>query len=89
MKTRPIYRSVGKWADQASSIVKSIVERIKIGGKNNIAVLEILEKRYRDYFGHKAHKKSRKKTIGRDSTVYFTMRQTSLSRFISLLNNLY
>ena len=37
------------------SKVKSIVEWIKTGGKNNREVLERLEKRYRDHFRHKEH----------------------------------
>ena len=89
IKTRPIHNSVSKWADQATSKVKSIVEYIKTGGKNNRAVLERLEKRYRDHFQHKTHKKPKKKTKGRDSTVYYTMRQMSQSSFISLNNDLY
>ena len=31
------------------------------GGNNNRAVLERLEKRYRDHFRHKAHKKPQKR----------------------------
>ena len=49
MKTRPIHNSVSKWADRATSKVKSVVEWIKTGGKNNKAVLERLEKRYIDH----------------------------------------
>ena len=80
MKTRPINNnSVSKWAKWATSKVKSIVEWIKTLGKNNKEVLEQLEKRYRDHFWHQEHKKPWKKTKGRDSTVYSTMRQTPLS----------
>ena len=50
MATRPIYTSVIKWAKQAMSNVKPIVEWIKIEGKNNREVLERLEKSYRDQF---------------------------------------
>ena len=89
MKTRPIHNSVSKWADQARSKVKSIIEWIKTGGNNNKAVLERLEKRHRDHFRHKAHKKPRKKTKGRNSTVYSTLRQTPLSSYITLKNDLY
>ena len=88
MTTRLIYNSVSKWANWATSKVKSIIEWIKPGGNNNRAALERLEKRYRDQFRNEAHKKSRKKRKGRDSTVYSTMRQTSLSGFISLKNDL-
>ena len=90
MKNRPIHNSGSKWADQATSKVKSIVKWIKTGGKNNRAVLERLEKKYREYFRHKVHKKPKKKTKGRDSSiVYSTTRQTSLGGFISFKNNLY
>ena len=71
------------------SKVKSIVEWIKTGGKNDREVLGRLDKRYRDHFRHKEHKKPRKKTKGRDSTVYSTMRQTSLCGFMSLKKDLY
>ena len=60
-----------------------------MGGNNNRAVLERLEKSYKDHFRHKAHKKPQKKTKGRDSTVYSTLRQMSLSGFISLKNDVY
>ena len=69
--------------------LNQIVESIKTRGKNNREAIERLEKRYRDYFRYKAQKKLRKKKKGRDSTVHSTLRQTSLSRFISLNNNLY
>ena len=59
------------------------------GGKNNRGAIERIEKRLRDHFRHEAHKNPKKKTKGRDSTVYFTMRQTALSDFISLKNDLY
>ena len=89
MKTRPINNSVQKWAEQATSGVKSIIEWLKIGGLNNSKTIERIEKRNRDYFHHEAHKKPKKKTKRRDSTIYSTMRQTSLSGFISLQNDLY
>ena len=89
MKTQPINNSVKKWADRAKCGVKSIIERLRIGGKKNSAVIERIEKRNRDYFRHEAHKKPKKKTKSRDSTIYSTMRQTSLSGFIFLHNDLY
>ena len=56
IKTRPINNSASKRANWAPSKVKSIIEWIKMGGKNNRAALERLEKRYRDQFRNKAHK---------------------------------
>ena len=50
MKNRPIHNSVSKWANRAKNTVKTIIEWIKTGGTNNRAVLEKLEKRYRDHF---------------------------------------
>ena len=44
MKTRTIQNNVSKWADRATHIVKSIIEWINTGRKNNRAVLERLEK---------------------------------------------
>ena len=87
MRTRPITNSVSKWAKQAICTVKSIVEWIKTGGQHNREKLERLEKRYRDHFRHNAHKKPQKKKKGSDSTVHPTLRQTSLSGFVSLNNN--
>ena len=72
-----------------SQIDRRIIEWIKIGGKNNREIVERVEKQRRDYFWHKAHKKPRKKTKGRDSTVNSIRRQTSLCGFISLENDLY
>lgn len=46
MRTRPIHNSASTCAERVTSQVKLIVELIKIGGKNNRAVLERLEKRY-------------------------------------------
>ena len=43
MKTRPIHKSAKKWADRAKTNVKSIVEWIKIGGKNNREVIKRVE----------------------------------------------
>ena len=89
MKTGPIHNSVKKWAERAKNGVKSIVGWIKTGKKNNREIIKRVEKRQRDHFQHEAHKKPRKKTKGRDSTVYSTTRQTSLCDFISLKNDLY
>mmetsp|Transcript_3892 Transcript_3892/g.4016 ORF Transcript_3892/g.4016 Transcript_3892/m.4016 type:complete len:162 (+) Transcript_3892:2-487(+) len=90
MKTRLIHNSIRKWVKRSTSEVKSIVEWIRIRGKNNKEAIERIEKRLRDHFRHEAHKKTpKKKTKGRDSTVYSTMRQTALSGFISVKNNLY
>ena len=50
MKNRSLHNSVSKWADRATNKVKSIVELIKTGKKNNRAVLKRLEKRDRDHF---------------------------------------
>ena len=61
IKIRPINNSVNKWTQRGTNKVKSITEWIKTGGKNNIAALERLEKRYRDQFRNKGHKKLRKK----------------------------
>ena len=48
-----------------------MIKWIKTGGKNNEEGLEILDTRNKDRFRHKAHKKSRKKKKGRDSTVQY------------------
>ena len=50
MKIRPIYNSVEKWAERATSGVKSIVEWIRTRGMNNREIIERLEKRQRDNF---------------------------------------
>ena len=89
MKTRPIHNSVKKWADRAKCGAKSIVGWIRTGGKKNREIIERAEKRERDHFKNKQYKKPRRKTKSRDSTVYSTMRQTSLCGFISLKNDLY
>ena len=65
MKTRPIHNNIFKWAKQAKSKVKSIVEWIKTGRNNNREVLQKLDKRYRDHFDTKStinHNKPQKKT---------------------------
>ena len=89
MKTRPIHNSVKKWADRAKRGAKSIVGWIRTGRKKNREIIERAEKRQRDHFKNEQYKKPQKKTKSRDSTVYSTMRQTSLCGFISLKNNLY
>ena len=89
MKTKPINNSVREWAKRSTGRVKSIVDWIRVGGKNNKEAIDRIEKRQRDFYQHKAHKKSKKKKRSRDSTVYSTMRQTALSGFISLKNDLY
>ena len=89
MKTRPIHNSVKKWADRAISGAKSVIGWFRTGERKNREIIERAEKRQRDHFRHKAHKKPRKKTIKWDSTVYSTMRQTSLCGFISLKYDLY
>ena len=89
MKTRPIHNSVKKWADRAISGAKSVVGWIKTGGKKNREIIEITENRQKVQFKNEQYKKPRKKPKSRDSTVYSTMRQTSLCGFISLKNDLY
>ena len=61
MKTRPIHHSVIKRAKQATSKVKSIVEWIKTGRKNNREVLESVDQIYKDQFRHKEHQKHGRK----------------------------
>ena len=89
MKTRPIHNSVKKWADRAISDAKSVVGWIRTGGKKNREIIERTENRQRIQFKNEQYKKTRKKTKGRDSTEYSTMRQTSLCGFISVKNDLY
>ena len=69
METRPIHNSVTKLAEWAKSGAKSIVGWIRTGGKKNREIIERVEKRQRDHFRHEAHKKPKKNTIKRDSTV--------------------
>ena len=89
MKTKPIKNSVREWAKRSTGRVKPIVVWIRVRGKNNKESIDRIEKQLRDYYRHEAHKKPKKKTRCRDSTVYSTMRQTPLSGFISLKNDLY
>ena len=88
MKTRPIHNSGSKSAKRSTSKVKSIVEWIRTGGKNNKEAIERIEKGLRDHFQHKVHQKNERK--GQYSILHNeTMRQTALSGFISLKNDLY
>ena len=89
MKTRAINNSVSEWAKRSTGKCKSIIDWIRVRGKNNTESIDRIEKRQRNFYRHKAHKKPRKKKRNRDSTVYSTMRQTALSGFISLKNDLY
>ena len=89
MKTKPIHNSVKQWADKALLGVKSIIGWIRTGGKNNREIIERAEDRQREQFKNEQYKKPKKKKKGRDSTVYSTMKQQSLSSFISLHNDLY
>ena len=69
--------------------IKAIAGWIRTGGKNNRNIIEREEDRQRQRFKNEQYKKPRKKKKGRDSTVYSTMKQQSLSGFISLHNDLY
>ena len=89
MQTKPFNNSVREWAKRSTGKFKSIVDWIGVGGKNNKETIDRIEKILRDYYRHKAQKKPKKKMRSRDSTVYSTMRQTALSGFISLTNDLY
>ena len=89
MKTRAINNSVSEWAKRSTGKCKSIIDWIRVRGKNNKESIDRIEKRQRDFNRQEAHKKPKKKKRNRDSTVYSTMRQTALSGFISLKNNLY
>ena len=88
MKTKAINNSVQKWAKQSTGRVRSIIDWI-VRGTNNKEAVDRIEKRQRDFYRHEAHKKPRKKKRKKDSAVYSTMRQTALSGFISLKNDLY
>ena len=50
MKTRPINNSVQEWAKRSTDKVKSIVDWIRVGGKNNKESIDRIEKRSRDYY---------------------------------------
>ena len=89
MKTRPIHNSVKQWADRAVIGVKSVIGWFRTGGKKNREIIERTENGQRAQFKNEQHKKPRKKIKSRDSTVYSTMRQTSLCGFIPLQINLY
>ena len=58
-------------------------------GKDIREAIKRLEKRYRDYFRHKEHKKPQKKKKGRDSPVHSALRKISLGGFLSLINDMY
>ena len=88
MKTKAINNSVKKRAKWSTGRVRSILNWI-VRGTNNKEAVDRIEKRQRDFYRHEAHKKPRKKKRKKDSTVYSTMRQTALSGFIFLKNNLY
>ena len=89
MKTKSIHNSVKEWADTAKLGVQSIIGWIRTGGQKNRDIIERNENRERRQFKNEQYKKPRKKSKGRDSTVYSTMKQQSLSGFISLHNDLY
>ena len=89
MKTKSIHNSVKQWADTAKLGVKSLIGWIRTGGKNNREIIERTENRQRTQFKNEQYKKPRKKKKSRDSTVYSTMKQQSLSGFMSLYNDLY
>jgi len=89
MKTITIHNSVKQWVDRAVIGIKSLIGWFRTGGKRNREIIERIENRQRAQFKNEQYKKSRKKTKSRDSTVYSTMRQTSLCGFISLKNDLY
>ena len=81
MKTSPIHNSVKQWADREVIGVKSLVGWFRTGGKKNREIIEWTENRQRIQFKNEQYKNPRKKTKGRDSTVYSTLRQTSLCGF--------
>ena len=85
MKTRAINNSVRERAKPFTGKCKSIVDWIRVEGKNNTESIDRMEKRQRDFYRHEAQKKRRKKKRNRDSTVYSKMRQTALSGFMSLI----
>ena len=89
MKTKSIHNSVKQWADTAKLGVKSLIGWIRTGGKNKKEIIERTENRQRKQFKNEQYKKPRKKSTGRDSTIYSTMKEQSLSGFISLHNDLY
>ena len=89
MKTKPIHNSVKQWADRAVIGVKSLIGWFRTGEKKNREIIERTENRQRIQFKNEQYKKPRKKNKSRDSTVYSTMKQQSLSGFISLHNDLY
>ena len=89
MKTTPIHNSVKQWADRATLGVKSIIGWNRTREKNNREMIERTENRDRKQFKNEQYKKQRKKNKSRDSTVFSTIKQQSLSGFISLHIDLY
>ena len=70
--------------------IKSVINWIGTGGKENQEAIKRLDRQKWDQFIHEAHKKPRKKRKkGEDGTVYSTLGQTSMSSFVSLNNTLY
>ena len=65
MKTRAINNSVSEWAKRSTGKCKSLVDWIRIKGKNNTESIDRIEKRQRDFYRHEAHKnRERKREIG-------------------------
>ena len=90
MKTRPIYNSVKKWAKRSKNGVKLIVGQIKKRGKNHREIIERVEKRQRDYFQHKPHKKPRNKENKRKGQYSLFHNETNITLwFIFIKNDLY
>ena len=89
MKTRPIHNSVQRWVDRALIGFNSVIGWFRTGGKKNREKIERTENRQRIQFKNEQYMKPRKKTKSKDSTIYSTMRQQSLSGYISLNNDLY
>ena len=89
MKTKPIHNSVKQWVDREKLGVKSLIGWFRTGAKKNREIIERTENRQRRQFKNRQYKKPRKKNKSRDSTVYSTMKQQSLSGFIFLHNDLY
>ena len=58
MKTKAINNSVREWAKRSTGRVQSIVDWIRVGGKNNKESIDRIEKRLRDYYRHEAHKEN-------------------------------
>ena len=92
MKTKAITNSITQWAKRLTTKVKSVLEWIRTGGKENEEAIKQIDQRQRGHFLYEAHKKPRKKKKEKnrgDSTVHSTLRQLSMDNFVSLYNNLY